>query len=222
MSNNLGMNNILLNEGSIEQIRQPPTIAIESFPIYAGSKIEGRDYDIPTAQGRSNGVALYYTPSEQDDKTAGTSISKFNTSTCPGGKRGASDEGEDAPAPKRLRGLGALDALPVSPQVILGHGGNRGMLAPAFVEFSKGIARNFPVLTFQKDKNDAKDNVDIRTAAFTYFHLDSMQICRALGGRSRGARCAVRASKFTFFPLSIADSPGCNTSDIFNGHLFVE
>lgn len=207
MNNNLGMNKILLNEGSIEQIRQPPSTAIETFSIYAGSKIKGRDYDIPTAQGRANGVVLYYTPPEQDDKIAVAPVPgvKTTANTRSGTKRAASEEGEDAPAPKRRRGLGALDMLPVSPQVILGHGGNRGMLAQAFVEFSKGIARNFPVLTFQKDQKDVKDTVDIRTAGFTYFHLDSMQTCLALGGRSRGARCAVRASKFTLFPLIIAN-----------------
>lgn len=196
MSNNQGMNKILTNEESIEAIRQPPSIEVQSYGIYRGSDIEGRNYDIPTAQGRSNGVVLYYTPSEEKEKAAPA------PRASPGkgkgrNKRGAEDEGDDAPAGKRRRGLGALDELPVSPQVILGHGGQRGMLAPAFVEFAKGIARNFSVLTFQRDVNDPKDSVDIRTAAFTYFHLDAMQTCRAMGGRSRGARCATRASKST-------------------------
>lgn len=204
MSNdNLGMNKIFCNDVSVKEIREAPSTAIVSYAIYAGLEIEGRNYDIPTAQGRSNGVVLYYSPA-QDAKTASASASGGKVKS--GRKRGASDDGEGAPAPKRLRGLGALDELPVSPQVILGHGGNRGMLAPAFVEFSKGIARNFSVLTFQKDREDPKDNVDIRTAAFTYLHLDSLQTCIALGGRSRGARCAVRASKSTLlFHLFITD-----------------
>lgn len=188
---NKGMNKILLQEESIENIRNEPDEPVKSFAIYNGSDIEGRNHDISTAQNLSNGVILYYTP---EPAAAPTRLRRGTRR-----RRDADDEGDNDRV-KRPRGgnpgFGALDLLPVSPQVILGHGGNRGMLAEAFVQFATGIARNFPVLTFQKDRNDLEDAVDKRTAAFTYLHLDALKTCRALGGRSRGARCAVRASKY--------------------------
>lgn len=194
---NKGMNKILLNEESIEDIRNDPAQAVESFAVYNGSGIEGRDHDIPTAQNMSNGVILYHTPAPAPAPGPRRSTRRR--------KRAADDEGGHdrvSPRPRGANpGLGALDMLPVSPQVILAHGGNRGMVAAAFVEFAKGIARNFSVLTFQKDRNDAEDAVDKRVAAFNYLQLDAFKTCRALGGRSRGARCAVRASKFEIPPL---------------------
>lgn len=200
---NRGMNKILLHEESIWEIRNDPDVAVETFVCHHGSQVAGRDQDIATAQNLTNGVALYYTPPPAPLRRSARRR-----------RRAADDEGDnDRVNPPRggNPGLGSLDMLPVSPQVILGHGGNRGMLAAAFVEFSKGIARSFPVLTFQKDRSDEEDLVDKRTAAFNYFHLDALATCRALGGRSRGARCAVRASKF----VEIQPSP-LNASFFFS------
>lgn len=61
-NHNKGRNKIFLNEESIEDIRNDPDQAVESFAVYNGSEMEGRDYDIPTAQKLSNGVILYRTP----------------------------------------------------------------------------------------------------------------------------------------------------------------
>lgn len=181
MAENVGMNQLLCSPEGVEEIRNAPCTAVESFGVFHGSGEVGRDYDIPTAQNLSNGVILYYTP-----------------------KKDAEDETEKE---THHCGLGSLDMLPVSPQVIMSHGGSRGIQAAAFVQFVSGIARNFAVLAFQKDRADSEDQTDKRVAGFNYFFSDANGTVQAMGGRSRGARCATRSCEYNLPRVPLSHKP---------------
>lgn len=208
MPNDIGMNKIVCSDEGRSGIRNAPVDPVENYPIYRGCGIGGRNHDIQTSQTLSNGVVLYYTA------TTGSSRRTTKTSSTIRGRRPSPSSGgltkpaqlatkrrtrASAASPHELggvrthQGLGALDELPVPPEVIMSHGGVRGMQAAAFVELCSGIARRCPVLAFQKDRSDDKDEMVNRTAGFTYFWLDVNGFARAMGGRSRGARCATQA-----------------------------
>lgn len=92
----------------------------------------------------------------------------------------------------------------------MSHSGSRGIDAEAFTQVCLGIARRSPVLAFQKWIGDVQDAEVIRTANFSYFWLMNNISGKAMGGRSRGARCATKACKCptllqdleSYFPLS--------------------
>lgn len=110
-----GMNKIICSLEGIENIRNPPDRSVQTYGILHGSGVAGRDYDFPTAQTLSNGVVLYYTPPAEQPTSS--SANKLDPNV------------EKAVAKaSHHRGLGHLDMLPVSPQVIFSHGGARGIV----------------------------------------------------------------------------------------------
>lgn len=196
MANAKGMNALLSDPKIIEQIRNPPAIPIQDFGIFEGSKDPGKDYDIPTTQTGSNGITLYYTPAAAQQHEPVLVRPRNNK------KRPRSHSEEPAAAAQQQqheghRGLGGLDELPVSPQVILSHGGRGDISTPRFVRFVEGVARRAPVLCVRKDMREGKDSLETRTAAFNYFLADASASVLALGGRSFGSRCATRATVYS-------------------------
>lgn len=192
MSNLAGMNKILQTPQGIESIQNAPATPVEDYGIFEGSEEEGRNYDVLTTQSTTNGITLYYTPETQTPAPAAKA----------GGKRKRAKSPAAPPAPVTPqpghRGLGPLNSLPVSPEVIFSHGGGRGIRQPGFVRFVSGVARAAPVLCFRKDRRtDEKETLEARTAAFHYFLADSFSTVRALGGRSFGGRCATRAGVYS-------------------------
>ncbi|KAI0156386.1 hypothetical protein GGR57DRAFT_463302 [Xylariaceae sp. FL1272] len=190
-----------------QQIRDDPAVTVERYEIQRGSGIAGRDHDVPTAQGQTNGIILYYTPSANTKPEApwpseiprprkrkrGGKIVPRDTDENFAEKVDSEDEERLEPVGGH-RGLGSLDTLPVSPQILFTHGSNRGIDQPSFQEFVAGLARNFPVLAFNKDTEN--DNTDKRVAAMNYFFNDGYGTVRAMGGRSFGARVAARTTAF--------------------------
>lgn len=212
MSSSSGMNRIISSEEGKREICNEPSIAVETYPIYYGCGIDGRDHDIPTSQGLSNGIVLYYTPTNDlviedappsqtppkgKDRELHARITRSTAAEiC---LTGMSTEYKKQPPPShegRKREAGTLAGLPVEPEVIMSHGGSRGMEAPAFKQVCFGIARRFAVLAFQKDRGDMKDAEVTRTAGFSSFWLMNDISGKAMGGRSRGARCATLACKY--------------------------
>lgn len=217
MSTSLGMNKIICSEEGKREVCNEPSIAIESYPIYYGCGIDGRDHDIPTSQGLCNGIVLYYTPTSDpiiEDASPSLTPSKGEERQLPGTitrstaagscSTGISTRYQEQPSTSReLQGRetrswyrSAPAGLPVEPEVIISHGGTRGIQAEAFQQFCSGIARRFAVLAFQKDREDAKDEEVNRTAGFSSFWLMNDISGKAMGGRSRGARCATQACEF--------------------------
>lgn len=217
MSSNLGMNKIICSEEGKREICNEPSITVQSYPIYYGCGIDGRDHDIPTSQALCNGIVLYYTPKSDpciEDVSTLLTPSKDKDRQLPGtitqstaaGSRspGISTRYQEQPSTSReLRGRetgswyrSAPAGLPVEPEVIISHGGTRGIQAGAFKQFCSGIARRFAVLAFQKDRGDTKDAEVNRTAGFSSFWLMNDISGKAMGGRSRGARCATQACEF--------------------------
>lgn len=206
------MNRITSSEEGKREICNQPSVAVETYPIYYGCGIDGRDHDIPTSQSLSNGIMLYYTPTDDpviEDASSSQSPSKgkdrelhaSNTpsTTAESGPAGISTEYKDRPSTShepQKREIGTLAGLPAEPEVIMSHGGSRGMEAPAFKQVCFGIARRFAVLAFQKDRGDMKDAEVTRTAGFSSFWLMNDMSGKAMGGRSRGARCATLACKY--------------------------
>lgn len=206
------MNRITSSEEGKRKICNEPSVAIETYPIYYGCGIDGRDHDIPTSQGLSNGIILYYTPTTEnviEDASPSQTPSKgkdrelharITPSTAAESRpTGISTEYEIQPSPShelRKREVGPLAGLPAEPEVIMSHGGSRGMEAAAFKQVCLGIARRFAVLAFQKDRGDMKDAEVTRTAGFSSFWLMNDISGKAMGGRSRGARCATLACKY--------------------------
>ena len=227
------MNKIICSEEGKREICNEPSIAVETYPIYYGCGIDGRDHDIPTSQALSNGIVLFYTPtnnfklenaslsptpSKGEDRQLPTRIPR---STAAGSRTtGISTQHKKQSSTshelqKREEGSGDWSTragLPAAPEVIMSHGGSRGILAEAFVQVCSGIARRCPVLAFQKDRADTKDAEVTRTAGFISFWLMNDISGKAMGGRSRGARCAVQACTY-FRALQ-------NLGNHFHTHLF--
>lgn len=211
------MNRIICSKEGKREIRNEPSIPVKSYPIYYGCGIDGRDHDIPTSQALSNGIVIYYTPTtdpiiENVPPTLTASKGKdqqlptrFQRSTAAGSHpAGVSTQYKKQPSSSRelrKREGGSWDritpaGLPAEPEVIMSHGGARGMQAEAVKQLCSGIARRFPVLAFQKDREDAEDAEVNRTAGFSSFWLMNDINGKAMGGRSRGARCATQACKY--------------------------
>ncbi|KAL1883353.1 hypothetical protein Daus18300_000411 [Diaporthe australafricana] len=189
MAETTGMSSLLCDPEVIEQIQSAPKVPVETFEIFDGCDEPARSFDIPTGQTFSNGVALYYTP----EKVPPRSLPK----AAKGRPRKRALEEEKTP--EGHQGLGVLDILPVSPQIIFTHGGGRGIFQKGFMHFVKGLARSHAVLAFRRDQSTlgSKDNMEMRTAAFNYFLNDAYASVVALGGRSFGARAAARASVYS-------------------------
>lgn len=217
MSSGPGMNRIICSEEGRREICNEPCIAVESYPIYYGCGIDGRDHDISTSQALSNGIVLYYTPthdpiientspsrtpSEVQHRQLPSRTSRYATAgsrptrISKQYKKQASASQELRKIESGSRDRSALARLPAKPEVIMSHGGSRGILAEAFKQVCSGIARSCPVLAFQKDRGDAKDAEVDRTASFSSFWLMNDMSGKAMGGRSRGARCATQACKY--------------------------
>lgn len=211
------MNRIVCSEEGKREICNEPHIAVKSYPIYYGCGIDGRDHDIPTSQALSNGIVLYYTPTNgpntenaspsltpskgQDWQLPATITRSTTTRSRPTRIPTLYKKQLSISRELRKRERGSWDrsmsaGLPVEPEVIMSHGGARGMQAEAFKQLCCGIARRFPMLAFQKDRGDAKDAEVNRTAGFSSFWLMNDISCKAMGGRSRGARCATQACKY--------------------------
>jgi hypothetical protein len=211
------MNRIICSEEGKREICNEPSIAVESYPIYHGCGIDGRDHDIQTSQALSNGIVLYYTPtndriientspsltsSKRKDRqlpariTRSTAAGSRPTGISTRDKKQPSTSRELREREGRSRDMSVLAGLPAEPEVIMSHGGARGIQAEAFKQLCFGIARRFPVLAFQKDRGDAKDAEVNRTAGFSSFWLMNDISGKAMGGRSRGARCATQACKY--------------------------
>lgn len=210
------MNRIICSAEGKREICNEPSIAVESYPIYYGCGIDGRDHDISTSQALSNGIVLYYTPTNESIiESASPSLSpskgkgrqlptKIPRSTA-AASRPARISAQYKKPPSTSRELRKREGasrerltpadLPVEPEVIMSHGGIRGILAEAFKQLCLGIARRCPVLAFQKDRADAQDAEVNRTAGFSSFWLMNNISGKAMGGRSRGARCATQACK---------------------------
>lgn len=208
------MNRIVCTEEGKRDVCNEPSIAVQSYPIYHGCGIDGRNHDIPTSQALSNGIVLYYTPkTDSIIENASSSLTPSKgkdrqlpardiTPTAAGSRPpGISSQHEKQPptlhelrnGDLNARDRSALAGLPAQPQVIMSHGGVRGMLAEAFKQLCLGIARRCPVLAFQKNRGDPKDAEVNRTAGFMSFWLMYDISGKAMGGRSRGARCATQA-----------------------------
>lgn len=211
------MNKIICSEEGKREIYNEPSIAIESYPIYYGCGIDDRDHDIPTSQALCNGIVLYYTPTSDpiiEHSSSSLTASKgkerqlpatITRSTAAGSRpTGISTQYKKQALTSRELRKGGTDSigrsvpsdLPVEPEVIMSHGGTRGIQAEAFKQLCSGIARRFAVLAFQKDRGDAKDTEVNRTAGFSSFWLMNDISGKAMGGRSRGARCATQACEF--------------------------
>lgn len=192
-ANTAVMNSFILDPAVVEEIQDGPQIPAETFEILDGCDNPERNYDVPTGQTFSNGVSLYYTP-EQPPLPPTPPKSKKGR----GRKRPPPEE--DVPQPEGHQGLGVLDILPVSPQIIFTHGSGRDIYQKGFMHFVRGMARTHPVLAFRKDRGAAgsrEEELYKRTAAFNYFFNDAYSSVRALGGRSFGARSAARASVYS-------------------------
>lgn len=192
MAASKGMNSFILDPEVVAEIQDDPVTVVETFEILDGCEDADRSYDVPTGQAFSNGVVLYYTPVE-DPPPPPPKKGKSQ-----GRKRRAEEEADEQP--KSHRGLGVLDILPVSPQVIFTHGGGRGIFQRGYMHFMHGLARTHAVLAFRKDRGDSASRVEElykRTAAFHYFYNDAYGSVAALGGRSVGARSAVHASVYS-------------------------
>lgn len=190
------MNIIVCSERGKHEIRNDPFIPVEIHPFYNGTGIKGRDYDIPTSQATSNGIILYYTPKSDTTETV-------HPPSSPSVGTSAHFEQHQPSTSRELRqgDAGAQDwstqlRLPAQPEVIMSHSGSRGIDAEAFKQLCLGIARRSPVLAFQKWIGDTQDAEVIRTASFSYFWLMNNVSGKAMGGRSRGARCATKACNF--------------------------
>lgn len=217
MSITSGMNRIVCSEEGKREICNEPSIPVESYPIYHGCGIDGRDRDIPTSQALSNGIVFYYTPNNNPiteneshsriplkgkDRQLPARIPRpIAAGSRPTGISSQYENRSSISRELRKRDTGspdrsALAGLPARPEVIVSHGGVRGILAKAFKQFCLGIARRCPVLAFQKDREDLKDAEVNRTAGFMSFWLMNDISGKAMGGRSRGARCATQACKY--------------------------
>lgn len=179
------MNSLLLDPEVIQEIRNNPSTPVETFEIRDGCDDPENNFDVPTGQTFSNGVCLYYTPPPP---------------------KGGKGRGRKRPAEEEAglleghQGLGVLDVLPVSPQIIFTHGSGRDIFQKGFVHFMRGLARTHAVLAFNKDSCPAGprgEELFKRTAAFNYFFNDAYSSVRALGGRSFGGRSAARASVYS-------------------------
>lgn len=207
------MNKIVCSEEGKREVCNEPSIAVQSYPIYYGCGIDGRDHDIPTSQALCNGIVLYYTPASDpitEDALTSLDPSKGKDRQLPGTITRSTAAGSRSPGyqerpltSRELRGRerrpwywSTSAGLPVEPEVIISHGGTRGIQAEAFRQFCSGIARRFAVLAFQKDRGDSKDAEVNRTAGFSSFWLMNDISGKAMGGRSRGARCATQACEF--------------------------
>lgn len=183
------MNSFILDPSVVEQIREGPRTPAQTFEILDGCKHPDRNFDVPTGQSFSNGVSLCYTPLPPKP---------------PKSKKG---KGRKRPPPEEEvqeteghHGLGVLDILPVSPQIIFTHGSGRDIYQTGFTHFVRGLARTHPVLAFRKDRGEAgsrEEELYKRTAAFSYFFNDAYSSVRAMGGRSFGGRSAARASVYS-------------------------
>lgn len=162
MSSNLGMNKIICSEEGKREICNEPYIAVQSYPIYYGCGIDGRDHDIPTSQALCNGIVLYYTPKSdpiiedasmsltpskgKDRQLLGTITRSTAAGTCLTGISTRYQEQPSTSRELRERETGfwyssAPAGLPVEPEVVMSHGGTRGIQAEAFKQFCSGIAR---------------------------------------------------------------------------------
>lgn len=190
MAETKGMNSFLLDPEVVKDIRDDPLVPTKIFEILDGCEDPERNYDVPTGQTFSNGVCLYYTP--EAPPSPPPKKGKGRSRKRPAEKQEKSPQGH--------QGLGVLDILPVSPQVIFTHGSGRGIYEKSFVHFARGLVRNHSVLAFSKDRGEAGPReVELfkRTAAFNYFFNDAYSSVRAMGGRSFGSRSAVRASVYS-------------------------
>lgn len=190
MTDSKGMKSFILDPEVVAEIQDDPLTVVETFEILDGCEDADRSYDVPTGQTFSNGVCLYYTPVEEPPPP--------KKGTSQGRKRRAEEEADEQP--KGHRGLGVLDILPVSPQVIFTHGSGRGIFQKGYMYFMQGLARTHAVLAFRKDRGDSTSRTEElykRTAAFHYFYNDAYGSVVALGGRSFGARSAVHASVYS-------------------------
>ncbi|KAI7773281.1 hypothetical protein LA080_011359 [Diaporthe eres] len=172
-----GMNSFILAPDVIEDIGDDPIIPVESFEILDGCEDPERSYDVPTGQTFSNGAAA-----------------------ASGRRRKKHSHQRATRAKKNHQGLGVLDVLPVSPQVIFTHGSGRDISQKGFVHFVRGLAREHAVLAFRRDRGvrgSRAEELFKRTAAFNYFFNDAYCSVRAMGGRSFGARAAARASVYS-------------------------
>lgn len=198
MADTKGMNSYLLHPDVVEEIQDDPSIPAETFEIFDGCEDPERDFDVPTGQTFSNGVCLYYTPEEAPPPPTPPKSRKGR-----GRKRRAEEEiqePESQQEPEGHQGLGVLDVLPVSPQVIFTHGSGRDIFSKPLMNFVRGLARTHSVLAFRKDRGTAGSRAEElfkRTAAFNYFFNDAYSSVLAMGGRSFGARSAARASVYS-------------------------
>lgn len=189
------MNSFILDPDVVEDIRDDPFTPAKTFEILDGCENPERSYDVPTGQSFSNGVCLYYTPEEPTPPPPQPNGTKGR-----GRKRQAEEEAQPSEGQGGHEGLGVLDILPVSPQIIFTHGGGRGIFQKGYMHFVRGLAREHAVLAFRKDRGAAGSRAEElfkRTAAFNYFFADAYCSVRALGGRSFGARSAARASVYS-------------------------
>lgn len=186
-----GMNSFILHPDVVEEIQEDPLTPAETFEILDGCEDPERSYDIPTGQPFSNGVHLYYTPQEAPQPPAPPRNHKGK-----GRKRPAEEEVQE---PGGHQGLGVLDILPASPQILFTHGGGRDIFQKGFMHFARGMARTHTVLAFRKDRaaGDREERLFKRTAAFNYFFNDAYSSVQAFGGRSFGGRAAARASVYS-------------------------
>lgn len=192
MADTTGMNKFILDPSVLEDIQDDPLIPVETFEILDGCEDPERSYDVPTGQTFSNGVCLYYTP---EVKPPPPKVPKGR-----GRKRQAEEEVQPPEIQQGHQGLGVLDILPVSPQIIFTHGGGRGIFQKGYMHFVRGLAREHAVLAFRRDRGPGGSRAEElfkRTAAFNYFFNDAYCSVRALGGRSFGARSATRASVYS-------------------------
>lgn len=188
IANTAVMNSFIVDPAVVEKIQNSPPIPAETFQILDGCEDPERDYDVPTGQTFSNGVSLCYTPKEPPRKSK------------KGRGRKRPPPEEEVPQFEGHRGLGVLDILPVSPQIIFTHGSGRDIYQKGFMHFVSGLARTHPVLAFRKDRGEAgsrEEELYKRTAAFNYFFNDAYSSVRAMGGRSFGGRSAARASVYS-------------------------
>lgn len=192
MASTKGMNSFLLHPDVVEEIQEDPLTPAETFEILDGCEDPERSYDVPTGQTFSNGVSLYYTPQEAPQLPT-----QPRTSKGKGRKRPA--EEEEAQQSGGHQGLGVLDILPASPQILFTHGGGRDIFQKGFMHFARGMARTHTVLAFRKDRaaGDREERLFKRTAAFNYFFNDAYSSVQAFGGRSFGGRAAARASVYS-------------------------
>ena len=85
-------------------------------------------------------------------------------------------------------GLGVLDILPVSPQVIFTHGSARDIFEKSFTYFIRGLARTHATYAFRMDQSLPEalgrrdERLSKRTVAFNYFYNDAYASVRAMGG----------------------------------------